>query len=162
MFAPAKRATLLYPSGDTHHLFIALTDPHGPAQMVLLVPVCTIVSDANDRTCLLHAGDHAFVIRPSYISYRHLRQERADALVNGVSRGAFVDRGMLAEPVFAKVLAACAPRPFTPRFATALFGRGSGGSAEASQELMRTRSGGLLEAMRLGFAEPDVSKPYTL
>lgn len=113
LFWPAKRATLLIPSGPDHdldrkHLFILLTDPiPAPdmgAKQVLLVGIATRNSNLpHDPTCLLYPGDHPFIIRESYVNYRFARIEEADKLATGVQKGMFVPKGTIDTGIFARV-----------------------------------------------------------
>ena len=103
MFAAIKRATLLYPSPSARdpsgkHLFILLTDPSGPANLVLMVGVATVQGSIFDSTCILKAGDHTFIKHPSYVAYALCRVEPADKLIKGVENKFFVDKGLLDEP----------------------------------------------------------------
>ena len=119
MFVAVKRATLLYITGNkvstTKHFYILLTDPFGPAKQVAMACVCS-VRDGCDTTCLLKVGDHPFIEHPSYVAYNLSRIERSDALINGVAKGLFVDKGMLDEGVFQRVLAGVTKSNFTRPF----------------------------------------------
>jgi hypothetical protein len=121
MFVPVKRATLLFTTGNvtstTKHLFILLTDPTGPAKQVAMACLCTIRGE-HDKACLINVGDHPYVTDPSYIAYRLCRVERSDALTKGVQNGHFVDKGMMDQPVFDRVLAGVAESSFTRPFIT--------------------------------------------
>lgn len=91
-----KRGTILVVSGTAHdpskqHLLVVCTDPC-PNRMQVLVPICTIVNSLVDQSCLLKAGEHPFIRRPSYVLYRYSRIELQDDIVTGVQEGAFLRR----------------------------------------------------------------------
>lgn len=101
VFQPVRRATLLIPSGPAHdfdrkHLFIILTDPvadpvNGNKVSVLLTNLSTLdIALQHDPTCILHLGDHPFVTRDSYVSYRTSRIQEAEKIINGVASGMLV------------------------------------------------------------------------
>lgn len=122
MFAPVKRATLLYPSpsaNDPHrkHLFILLTDPFPPIDQVLMVSVCTIRDNRFDKTCILRPGEHDFIEHESYVAYAYSRIEPADKLSNGVKNGYFTDKGLLDQIIFDRVLHGLTKSQFTKPFA---------------------------------------------
>lgn len=110
IFLPARRATLLVPSGpasdpDRKHLYIVLTDPRGDPSQVAMVSVQSVIRGVNpDSACLLYPGDHPFLSRASFVAYRHGRIEVAQKLVDGVRQGVLIARGMLDEGVFARVI----------------------------------------------------------
>lgn len=106
MFQLVRRVTLLIPSGPAHdldrkHLFILLTDPiadplNGNKDSVLLTSLSTLETALpHDPTCILHPGDHPFVTRESYVSYRDSRILETAKIVNGVSSGMFVAKELM-------------------------------------------------------------------
>jgi hypothetical protein len=127
MFQVVKRATLLYPSGATNHLFVFLNDPFGPARQVLMVPACSVVGNYHDTTCLISPGEHPFIEHDSYIAYQHCRIEPAPKLDQGVARNEFHDRGLMDQAVFARVLAGLyssrRTKPFAVNFLNEVAGR---------------------------------------
>ena len=112
VFVPFRRATLLIPSGpqqnpDQKHLFILLTDPVPTAaggRDVLLVGVSSVRQGLyHDPACLLYPGDHPFLVRQSFVNYRMARIEDAQKLINGVKKGVFSAKDILAGEIFARV-----------------------------------------------------------
>ena len=106
VFQPVRRATLLIPSGPAHdlnkkHLFIILTDPvadpvNGNKVSVLLTSLSTLdIALPHDPTCILHPGDHPFVTRDSYVSYRTSRIQEATKIINGVASGVLVAKELM-------------------------------------------------------------------
>lgn len=121
-FQPVKRACLLFPSGPADnvyqlHLFVLLNDPWGPANQVLIVPITSLKPTQCDKTCVLTAGTHPFIQHDSYVSYRHARVEPAEVLSRGVERNQFVDKGLLDDAVFARVVQGLRASRFTKPFA---------------------------------------------
>lgn len=80
--------TVLIPTGAKSHLFVAVYGSQliGGVQKVLLVPFSTVVPKC-DQSCPVNIGDHSFIVRPSFMSYVHARNELlnhvAQCLVNG-------------------------------------------------------------------------------
>lgn len=113
MFLPARRATLLIPSGPAHdpnrnHLFILLTDPvddpDSGSKFVLLVSLSSIkAGQYHDPTCALLRGDHPFIKNPSYIDYSRARIEDAAKVLRGVKEGLFTPQGTIEAGVFARI-----------------------------------------------------------
>lgn len=109
LFIPAKRATVLIPSGPDHdpdrmHLFILLTDPVTEEQLVLFVSISSVREDGwHDSTCILCPGDHPFVVRDSWVDYRTAQIEPAQKILNGVNQGLFVPKGTVEHEVFLRV-----------------------------------------------------------
>jgi hypothetical protein len=124
MFSAVKRATLLYPTGagaptPSHHLMALLTDPVGPPGFLLTVTICTVGHALHDSTCILGPGDHDFLVaESSFVYYRSLRADlSAKRLIDGVQSGEFVDRGLMREDVFARVIAGVRKSSFAAPFA---------------------------------------------
>jgi hypothetical protein len=127
MFQPVRRATLTYPSGPPtdihrHHLFILLTDPHGPAEQVLMVSCCSVpANNPCDTTTILAVGDHEFIKHASYVAFAKCRTEPASKLIAGVASGQFVDKGLCSEEVFAKIIAGLYASDYVKPFATEFY-----------------------------------------
>ena len=106
VFKAVRRATLLIPSGPAHdldrkHLFIILTDPiadpfNSGKDSHLLTSLSTLdESLPHDPTCILRAGDHPFVTRDSYVSYRDSRIVETTKIIKGVETGVFVAKDLM-------------------------------------------------------------------
>lgn len=119
----AAKGTVLVPSGppndpDRKHLFIFLTDPHGPADQVLMVPVCSEPpGGATDTACLLDGGHHPFLDRRSYVDYSRCRIEFASSISRGVENGLLVVREPVGDDVFTLIIAGLRNSGFTKPFA---------------------------------------------
>lgn len=106
VFQPVRRATLLIPSGPAHdpdrkHLFIILTDPvadpvNSGRVSVLLISLSTLeIALPHDPTCILRSGDHPFITRDSYVSYRTSRIQETVKIINGVASGVLVAKELM-------------------------------------------------------------------
>jgi hypothetical protein len=71
----------------------------------------------HDPACILKPGEHDFIRDESCVAYAFCRVEPAEKLARGVESGAFQDRGLLAEPVFNRVLAGLKQSQSTKPFA---------------------------------------------
>lgn len=76
----APGSTLLVPSGPLgNHLFIIILGPailpyRGTRPHVVMVSATTVTEGLHyDPACILNPGDHPFIHRRSFISYRHIR-----------------------------------------------------------------------------------------
>ncbi len=109
LFIPAKRATVLIPSGPAHdpsrmHLFILLTDPVTDRHLVLFVSVSSVKFGCwHDPTCLLEVGDHPFIKMTSWVDYRTTEIEEAQKILNGLRAGLFVPMGTIDPSVFLRI-----------------------------------------------------------
>jgi hypothetical protein len=77
-----------------------------------MVPACSIRGNPPDSSCILKPGDHPFIQQDSYIAYRHWRIEPAKWLANGVSTTYLIDKGLMEQAVFERVLKGLSVSPF--------------------------------------------------
>lgn len=108
-FSPARKDTVLIPSGPTDHLHFVCCDlvfyPKQAKECVLLVNISTIKQDIDyDLTCIVEVGDHPFVTRPSYIYYRKADIFGADSLSRNVAEGAFQVHQPCSDELFTRIL----------------------------------------------------------
>ena len=112
LFLPFPRVTLLMPSGprsqpDQYHLFVVMTEPVEQPDTTKLVALVNIASVRRgitiDSTCVLPPGSHRFIIRESYVEYRHARLEECNALIRGVRDGKLIPQNLVDEPIFARI-----------------------------------------------------------
>ena len=96
------------------HLFVLLTVPYDPIGQVIMACVCSVPEPPGhyDGSCILNIGDHDFISHDSYVSYRHCREEPARKLIAGVASGEFVDKGLMPEETFERILAGAMVSPF--------------------------------------------------
>ena len=67
------------------HLFIIVLEPEKHTHNTVVVPVESCRSDKYDHTTLLQPGDHDFIIRQSFVSYRRseiVSTDRVEELLN--------------------------------------------------------------------------------
>lgn len=108
-FYPAKKGTILIPSGRTDHLSIICCDPvYYPRTLtdsVLIVNVST-VTDKNhvDKTCILKAGDHEFIRHDSFIFYQKADIYSVDNIIKNVNDGSFVCHKPCNDDIFNRIL----------------------------------------------------------
>lgn len=120
MFIPARRATVLVPSGTAQqpnlkHLFILVTDPHGEPKVVIIVSISSVKPNAHyDPTCSLYQGDHPFINRDSFVAYRTAQIIEVSKLVNGVAKGILVPRDPIDGGIFARICQGILDSRFTP------------------------------------------------
>lgn len=70
-----------------------------------MVSIQSVVKgSAPDYGCLLYSGDHPFIVRESFVAYRHGRIVEAGKLLRGVKDGALAAREPFEEAIFARVL----------------------------------------------------------
>lgn len=105
-FVPRSSFTIHIPETGPHgHLFVILTNTCKDGDN-LIVPVCSIrAGRAYDPTCSLGVGDHDFLRHPSYVAYNFLKRENAANLVKKVADGVVAYKGIMADPVFARICA---------------------------------------------------------
>lgn len=123
MYAPLKKGTLLIHSGsladpDKKHLFVILTDPVGPDELVLLASFSTFRTEYFcDDTCLVEGNkkEHEFITDPSFIRYQLLRIETAAKLVAGVSSKVMTPSYPAKDHLFERICAGVFASPFAAR-----------------------------------------------
>ena len=69
-----RGAALLVPDNFNNrnskkHLNVVMNNSASPHGMALLALIASYRYANQDSTCLLHPGDHPFIIRPSYVDY---------------------------------------------------------------------------------------------
>lgn len=123
MFTPARRATVLIPSGPQSdptrkHLFVLLTYPYGTPEQILLVPICSVPPDGcHDGTCPVGMRDHPFLKHDSYVAYDKCRVEFSTAVTRLVDNHYFVEKGMVSEELVLRIAAGLKVSKFTKPFA---------------------------------------------
>ena len=111
LFLPFKKATLLVPSGpcsdpDRKHLFVIMTAPtlHGSEKNSLMLSFSSCKPGMYcDPACLIGAGEHPFVRKPSFVVYSKARIEGVDGLVRGVKAGTLIPHEQVAVSLFERI-----------------------------------------------------------
>lgn len=111
--------TLLVKSGTSFdpsklHLFVICTDECEKGKHVL-VPVCKLINDLCDKTCLLNTHEHPFLTCKSYILYRKARIESSFDLISGVTNRHFKPREDMNGQTFLRIKNGLCASPHTPR-----------------------------------------------
>ena len=123
MSALAQRGTILIPSGPAHdlgkrHLFILLTEPYGPANQILLAPVCSVNKNGvKDDSCILDIGVHPFIDHRSFVDYALCRIERASKIQRGIDTMLFAEKETIPAEIFPLIVKGLRDSPFTKPFA---------------------------------------------
>jgi len=111
LFLPFKKATLLVPSGpssdpDRKHLFVLLTGPtqDGSEKSSLMVSFSSCKPGMyRDPACLVDAGEHPFIRKPSFVVYSKARIECVDGLIRGVKAGSLIPHEQIDSALFARI-----------------------------------------------------------
>lgn len=121
----AKRGdTFLCTSGPERdptrrHLYVILTEPHGPAQQVLTVSICTLTDPPQrDAHCVIEAGAHHFITARSYASFAHVRQICAADIDARLRTGEYVAKAPLAASIVERMAVEMLGSDFVKPFAT--------------------------------------------
>jgi hypothetical protein len=123
MFRIVKGSTLLVPSGPAHdpdrlHLHIVLTDPLNDASdgksKVVLAGVCSVPSEGPfDATCIVRAGEHAFISHKSYVYYAFATLYSVETLAKRCSEGTCQRQDPIDDPLLVRVLKGALNSPHT-------------------------------------------------
>lgn len=106
---PYKNGTLLIPTGPSKHLHVICNNPvfyaRKGTESVLLVNICSLRDDAiHDPTCILLAGDHAFIKHDSYVAYSRAGLFIASNVTRCLAAGIYNVHDDLADSVFDRVI----------------------------------------------------------
>ena len=131
-----KRGTLLIPSGPAHdpermHLFVICSDPDDDGRQ-LVVPCCSIKNDLHDRTCVLGIHDHRWIIKPSFVNYRHAEIIAQDQLATGVAQEKFCPKNDMNLQTFLRVTNGIPRSRATPALIKAYYLAGKAGQRIAA------------------------------
>ena len=76
----------MVPSGQGKHLFVVALGPsllngYGPEPQVVLVNFSSVKEGLRyDESCVVEAGEHPFINKKSFVSYRHARLYPAEQI----------------------------------------------------------------------------------
>lgn len=110
-----RKITVLLPtfkgsSDELKHLFFILTDPCTDYEcdrneMLLLVNCSSIVPNKPyDDTCILHIGDHPFIVKDSYIYYKEMRIESLLNIQRGIEEKRFIKKEIINDELYQRIL----------------------------------------------------------
>jgi len=129
-YQPSKGGTLLIPSGpasdpDKLHLYAILTDAsNDPCH--LLVNFTTIKGGVfYDPTCIVKAGEHAFIKQDSYVEYRRATIMHSAHIVKCVEGWTFKPQDTLSQALIDRICDGVEDSKFTPRGMKQYFGENS-------------------------------------
>lgn len=106
-YAPYKKGTLWIPSGpnDTKHLFVVMND-RCSAGCHLIVNITSVNEGLPyDATCVLKAGDHPAITKPSYVFYALADIQTGERLTKMVRGWMYNPAADVSEAVFSAILA---------------------------------------------------------
>lgn len=108
-FVPARKGTILIPSGPTDHLHFICSDPvfypYLAKECLLLVNISTVDPDLEtDSACILQAGDHPFIRHNSYVYYRKADIFGVDSVSRNVAEGNFIAHAPCTDDIFQRIL----------------------------------------------------------
>jgi hypothetical protein len=104
-----------------HHLFIVLNEPaefegYGTGVCVAMVSFSSQKPGRPcDPTCECGVGEHAFIKKPSFIDYSHLRVARVTDLAARVATGLFVPQAQIGLRLRARIVAGVQQSRFSKR-----------------------------------------------
>jgi hypothetical protein len=119
----ARGGTLLIRSGpasdpNRKHLYVVMTDAHGPARQVLMVPICSVRPKVpHDPTCLLAADEHPFIKHESYVAYDRCDQRHVVDVEKLVANGFFIPKEPMPEAVLDRIVEGLRKSPRAKPFA---------------------------------------------
>lgn len=76
---------------DRKHMQVVLAGPHGKAQQVAFVPICSIVK-GHDSACIVEAWAHPWLSHDSFVDYRFAQLHWASKIETAIERGFFVEK----------------------------------------------------------------------
>lgn len=109
-YLPYRKGTVLTPSGPSDHLHIICSNPvysaeHG-CDVVLIVNISSVpTAGVHDNSCILNAGEHAFVRRPSYLVYSRSVLWRCPTIIDKVDSGEYRTHDNVSDAVMQKIMA---------------------------------------------------------
>ena len=89
---------------DIRHLNIVITDANSEREY-LVVPVDSLKYRYQDRSCVLHPGDHPFIKHESFVNYKYAQVISFVQLFNGLQKGLFIKKEDISEEVLRRIQA---------------------------------------------------------
>ena len=103
------------------HLFVICTDSCENGNQVI-VSITSYTNELCDKTCVLLAHEHAFLLHKSYVFYRKAAVTPTAALVAGVSKNLFTPKADMNAQSFLRIYNGLCVSPQTPRLVKAYLG----------------------------------------
>jgi len=104
---------LIRETRDTPHLWVLLWGPEGLARAFLSIHLSTW-RKGRDRTCLIQAGEHAFVHHETYVVYNAAKRLTEAALQDAVGARQAIPRDPVSPVLPERLRAGFIASPFTP------------------------------------------------
>jgi len=100
---PKKQTFLDQPTEEKiRHLRIVITDASSDGEY-LTVPIDTLKYPYQDKSCILHVGDHSFIKHESFVNYRFAQVISYPQLFNGLRKGVFVKKEDISDEVLKRI-----------------------------------------------------------
>ena len=90
------------PNRDKKHLFIIVLEPEKVTGRAIFVPVDSHNYDGCP-TVELHAGDHEFITKQSYVTFKFARVEAVAWLEDWIKQGKAKPMGSISEEILQKI-----------------------------------------------------------
>jgi len=120
-YTPARKGTLLFPSGPSDHLHVIVTNSCENKQHLLL-SVTSIKTDMHyDPTCVLAPGDHPFIKHPSFVFYSKADQKASAHITRMVELCYFVPKDDVSEELINKIRDGIQVSEFSPPWAISYY-----------------------------------------
>lgn len=108
-FRPEAKATILSIAGKIDHLHVICTgqffNRETGAQSVLAVNVSSVREDVPyDDACVLHAGDHPFIVHDSYVRYKDAVVLKVDHILTAIESGEITVMDKVTDEVFQRII----------------------------------------------------------
>lgn len=115
-YIPARKATLLIPSGPSgFHLYVILTDACDD-DLHLIGSICSIRRGTKyDSTCVIKPGEHKFCKHDSYFLYRRLITIKGSHLTKCVDGWEFKINNPVSNVLYKRICDGIEKSSFTPR-----------------------------------------------
>lgn len=109
-FKPDEKGAILAIAGKINHLHIICSkqffNKDAGAMSVLAVNVSSVRPEAQfDDTCVLHAGDHPFIVHDSYVRYKDAVVMKVERILSAIDSGEITVLEEVSDDVFERVLA---------------------------------------------------------
>jgi hypothetical protein len=101
------------------HLHVVLSEPSATGEVVT-VSICTR-HRWSEVLVALEVGDHPFITRPSFASYRHARIRKCEAIANALKSGSARSKTPITDPLLRRLQAALTDSDFVANEVRAFF-----------------------------------------
>lgn len=98
-------------------------DGYGGHEQAITACICTVPDGVPyDTACVLLPGEHSFIQRPSYVSYRHMRVDAIEHIEKMLSTSVWIGQPPCSDDVLTKIIGGVCHSRLTPREFKRLFG----------------------------------------